>query len=98
MDELIKENKLYSITLNGKEYKLSPVNWGVLSDIEQKFQGGMKGALAEMAEKPYSAALVLAEIFKILPLEELRLIKNHDDIKNINNTVGKILTDFFKGE
>ncbi len=92
-DELIKD-KVYPLKIGDKEYKLTPVNWGILAQIERKF-GSVKNVITDMAEKPYSVSLDLAEIF--LPGEDLKSIMNNKDIANINTVIGEIMMDFFKG-
>lgn len=101
MDILSKKDKIYTVKFGGRDYKLSPVTWGVLSEIEETFGCGIGEMIRELKKGQYRVSLKLAWIFMKdcnpgITIEDLTRVESVDDMAAIIDPIAEILLRYFK--
>lgn len=99
MDELVKKDKKYIIKIEGKEYELSPINWNVLSGIEDELGCDIAGIIPLLKKSLYKSTLILTWVLlrDKFPLtkEQIGNVTDHKEIMTISKVISDMLLDFF---
>jgi hypothetical protein len=99
MDVLTKKEKKYTIKIEGKEYELAPVNWNVLSGIEEELKCSITELMPILQKSIYSTTLTLAWVFLRdkydITKETIGAVTDHKEIMLITTTISDALLDFF---
>jgi hypothetical protein len=100
MDVLTSKDKKYIVKIEGKEYELAPVNWNVLSGIEEELQCNFIELIPLLQKSIYKSTLTLAWVmlrdkYPELTKEEIGKVTNHEEIMGMTSAVTSILSDFF---
>jgi hypothetical protein len=99
MNVLTKKDKKYIVKIEGKEYELAPVNWNVLSGIEEELKCSITELMPILQKSIYSTTLTLAWIFLRdkyeLNMDTIGAVTDHKEIMLITTTISDALIDFF---
>jgi hypothetical protein len=100
MDVLTSKDKKYLVKIEGKEYELAPVNWNVLSGIEEELHSSVFEIIPLLKKSIYSSTLTLVWIFLRdkypgLTKEEIGKVTDHKEIMVIKSAIVDILVDYY---
>jgi hypothetical protein len=100
MDVLTKKDKKYIVKIEGNQYELSPVNWNVLSGIEEETGAGFIDSVNSMQTTVYKSTLTLAWVFlrdkyPELTKEAIGKVTDHAEILSIRATILDAMLDYY---
>ena len=101
MDVLTAKDKKYITKIEGKEYELAPVNWNILSGIEEEAGVSFVDAVSSMQSTIYKSTLTLAWVFlrdkyPELTKEQIGKLTDHTEILLIRATLLQVMLDYYE--